>query len=64
MPGHAILFIGNHEGRSYILHSTAGFRNLPGEGQRPVLGVVVSDTSVLKEGIKTITAAREFLLPF
>lgn len=61
MPGHAMLYLGNHGGRSYILHSTAGFRNIPGEAIRPVLGVVVSDLSILRDGIKTLKAAREFL---
>jgi len=64
MPGHAMIFIGNHEGKSYIIHSTAGFRNIPGEEMRPVRGVVVSDLSVLADGIRTIRAAREFILPF
>jgi hypothetical protein len=65
MPGHAMMFIGNHDGKSYILHRTAGFRNIPGEAVRPVLGVVVSDMSVLADGIRrTIRTAREFVLPF
>jgi hypothetical protein len=64
MPGHAMLYIGSHDGRSYILHSTAGFRNIEGEAVRPVLSVVVSDLSVLQDGIRTIKAAREFLLPY
>lgn len=63
MPGHAMMFIGNYDGKSYILHSTAGFRNIPGEAVRPVLAVVVSDMSVLADGIRTIKAAREFVLP-
>jgi hypothetical protein len=64
MPGHAMLFIGNHDGKSYIIHSTAAYRNIPGEEIRPVRGVVVADMSVLQEGIRSIRAAREFILPF
>jgi hypothetical protein len=63
MPGHAMLFIGNHDGKSYMIHSTAAYRNIPGEEIRPVRGVVVTDMSVLKEGIRSIRAAREFILP-
>jgi hypothetical protein len=61
MPGHAMLFLGNHEGRSYAIHSVAGFRNLPGGEVHSVRGVVVSDLSVLPDGAGSLTAAREFL---
>jgi cell wall-associated NlpC family hydrolase len=64
MPGHSMMFIGNHDGKSFMIHSTAAYRNIPGEDIRPVRGVVVTDMSILKDGIRSIQTAREFILPF
>ncbi len=51
MPGHVMLYLGEHDGRQFVIHSLGGHNTA--EGRIAVMRVVVSDLSIKNRSGKT-----------
>lgn len=62
MPGHTTLYLGENEGRQFIIHAVAGY-NTP-DGRVPVMRVVVSDLNLTlrsgKQYLEAMTTGKQF----
>lgn len=62
MPGHTTLYLGENEGRQFIIHAVAGY-NTPA-GRVPVMRVVVSDLNLTlrsgKQYLEAMTTGKPF----
>ncbi len=56
--GHAMTFLGNHNGRHYIIHSFSGHQHIESPTGDPVFGMHVTDLSIIRGGLAAVRWAR------